>query len=82
MKKITCLLLGLSYGLFHSQTKDLATIARGKYMGLQSISDNEKNLFGYMALYDLGKTENDKKKNTLEYFLFDKNLNTLFDRKF
>ncbi|CAI8840388.1 hypothetical protein [Chryseobacterium sp. IT-36CA2] len=77
MKKITCLMLGLFYGLFHSQTQDLATIAQGKYLGLQSISDNEKNLFGYMALYDLGKTENDKKKNKLEYFLFDKNLNSL-----
>lgn len=77
MKKIICLMLGLSYGLFHSQSQDLAKIAQGKYLGLQSISDREKNLFGYLALYDLGKTESDKKKNKLEYILFDKNLNSL-----
>ncbi|MBB6371533.1 hypothetical protein [Chryseobacterium shigense] len=77
MKKLFLLMFGLVQTLLFSQTQNLATLATGKYLGLKSILDNDKNLFGYFALYDLGKTENNKKKNKLEYIIFDKNLNSL-----
>lgn len=77
MKKLSLLLFGLLQTLLFSQTLDLAALATGKYLGLKSISDDNKNVFGYFALYDLGKTENNKKKNKLEYIIFDKNLNSL-----
>ncbi len=70
-------MFGLIQTFVFSQTQDLATLATGKYLGLKSISDSNKTLFGYFALYDLGKTENNKKKNKLEYIIFDKNLNSL-----
>ena len=82
MKKITLILFGLIQTLIYAQNQDLTALATGEYLGLKSILDNNKNLFGYFALYNLGKTENDKKKNKLEYIIFDKNLNSLSSGKF
>ncbi|MBB4806716.1 hypothetical protein HNP38_002012 [Chryseobacterium defluvii] len=82
MKKVFLFLFALSCIVFHAQALDLVNLASGKYLGLKSISDSDKNLFGYLALYDLGKTETNKKKNKLEYFIFDKNLNSLSSGNF
>ena len=82
MKKLFVVILGIFQIVVFSQTQDLEKLAQGKYLGLQSISDDHKNVFGYFALYDLGKTENDKKKKKLEYIIFDKNLNSLFTGNF
>jgi len=80
MKKITFLVLGLVQTLAFSQTQDLASLASGQNVGMNALFDTKDNLYGYVAMYSLGKT--DKKTQKFEYVLLDKNLNPVANKEF
>lgn len=82
MKKLFLLSLFFLYAITFSQNQDLEKLVQGKYLGFNSISDNQKKLFGYLALYEIGKTSDNKKESILEYTLLDKNLNPIGSGKF
>lgn len=62
MKKLFLLSLFFLYAITFSQNQDLEKLVQGKYLGFNSISDNQKKLFGYLALYEIGKTSDNKKE--------------------
>lgn len=80
MKKIAILLLVLFAKLFFSQTQDLLSLAKGNYLGFNALFDENKNLFGYVALYGYGKSGDKTKK--FEYVILDKNLNPVANKEF
>ena len=80
MKKICFLVLGLTQTFAFSQTQDLAALASGQNIGMNALFDSKDNLYGYVSMYSLGKT--DKKTQKFEYVLLDKNLNPVANKEF
>jgi hypothetical protein len=80
MKKISLLMFGLIQTFSFSQTQDLATLASGQNIGMNALFDTKDNLYGYVSMYSLGKT--DKKTQKFEYVLLDKNLNPVANKEF
>lgn len=80
MKRITQLfLLLISLNLF-AQNQNLASLAKGDYLGFNAVFDQDDNLFGYVALYGYGKSGDKTKK--FEYVILDKNLNPVANKEF
>ncbi|MDR2206362.1 MAG: hypothetical protein LBE36_09455 [Flavobacteriaceae bacterium] len=80
MKKIA-----LTFALFFAvlafgQTQDLYSLAKGDFLGFNALFDDKDNLYGYVALYDYGKSGDKTKK--LEYVILDKNLNPVANKEF
>ena len=63
-----------------AQNQDLVTLAKGNYMGFNAVFDQKDNLYGYVALYGYGKSEEKTKK--FEYVILDKNLNPFVSKEF
>ncbi|MGD1318865.1 hypothetical protein [Chryseobacterium sp. 2R14A] len=80
MKKISFLMFGLFQTFAFSQTQDLASLASGQNIGMNALFDTKDNLYGYVSMYSLGKT--DKKTQKFEYVLLDKNLNPVANKEF
>lgn len=80
MKKIYLLLFGLTQTFSYSQTRDLASLASGQNIGMNALFDTKDNLYGYVSMYSLGKT--DKKSQKFEYVILDKNLNPVANKEF
>lgn len=68
--------------LTHSfaQTRDLVALAQGEFLGMNALFDENDNLFGYISLYDYGKSGAKTKK--FEYVILDKNLNPFANNTF
>lgn len=80
MKKISLLIFGLFQTFVFSQTQDLAVLASGRNIGMNALFDSKDNLYGYVSMYSLDKT--DKKTQKFEYVLLDKNLNPIANNDF
>lgn len=63
-----------------AQTQDLQTLADGEFLGMNALFDEKENLFGYISMYDYGKSGNKTKK--FEYVVLDKNLNPIANKTF
>ncbi len=63
-----------------TQTQDLVALAEGEFLGMNALFDEEKNLFGYLSVYDHGKSGERTKK--FEYIILDKNLNPFANNTF
>lgn len=59
-----------------AQINDLSDLSQGEFVSFSAIFDEEDDLFGYVAQFDLGETS--KLVNTFEVIVYDKNLNRLF----
>lgn len=59
-----------------AQINDLSDLSTGEFMSFKALFDYDDNLFGYVAQFSLGETE--KRINTFEFIVYDKNLNRLF----
>ncbi len=81
MKKLSaCLFLG-SIILTNAQSQDLTKLASGENVRFNAIYDKKgEKVEGYFTLFDKGKAGEDKKK--FEYFILDKNLNTVANKEF
>ncbi len=80
MKRIyTLLLAGLST-LGFTQSQDLAKLANGKLKNFTAVYDQKQSVYGYVGIYDYGKTADDKVK--FEYVFLDKNLNPVANKEF
>ncbi|CAD7804657.1 hypothetical protein CHRY9390_01255 [Chryseobacterium aquaeductus] len=80
MKKFYLLLFGLTQTFAYSQTQNLASLATGENIGMNALFDTKDNLYGYVSMYSLGKT--DKKSQKFEYVILDKNLNPVANKEF
>lgn len=58
-----------------AQLNDLSEMSQGEFINFQALFDNDDHLFGYVAQFGLGETE--KRVNTFEFVVYDKNLNRL-----
>ncbi len=63
-----------------AQGVDLLSLARGEYLGMNALIDEKGKLFGYVSLYDYGKSGERTKK--FEYVILDKNLNPVANNTF
>jgi len=63
-----------------SQSRDLFALAKGNYLGLNALFDQDENLYGYVAIYGYGKSGDKTKK--FEYVFLDKNLNPVSNKEF
>lgn len=63
-----------------AQTQNLITLAEGDFLGLNALFDEKGHLFGYISIYDYGKSGAKTKK--FEYVLLDKNLNPFANKAF
>ena len=63
-----------------AQTQDLLSLARGEFLGMNALYDEKENLFGYISMYDYGKSGDSTKK--FEYVILDKNLNPVANKAF
>lgn len=63
-----------------AQTRDLVALAQGEFLGVNALFDENDNLFGYISLYDYGKSGERTKK--FEYVILDKNLNPFANNTF
>lgn len=63
-----------------AQTRDLVALAQGEFLGMNALFDENDNLFGYISLYDYGKSGAKTKK--FEYVILDKNLNPFANNTF
>ncbi|MDR2205626.1 MAG: hypothetical protein LBE36_05670 [Flavobacteriaceae bacterium] len=66
--------------LASGQTQDLYSLAKGDFLGFNALFDDKDNLYGYIALYDYGKSGDKTKK--FEYVILDKNLNPVANKEF
>ncbi len=80
MKKISLLVFVFVNLFFTAQTQDLFTLAKGDYLGFNALFDENKNLYGYIAIYGYGKSGDKTKK--FEYVILDKNLNPVANKEF
>lgn len=60
----------------HAQINNLSDLSQGEFISFSAIFDQEDDLFGYVAQFDLGETS--KLVKTFEVIVYDKNLNRLF----
>lgn len=63
-----------------AQTQDLLKLAQGEFLGMNALFDEKGSLFGYISIYDYGKSGEKTKK--FEYVLLDKNLNPVANKTF
>lgn len=63
-----------------AQTQDLISLAEGDYLGMNALFDEDGHLFGYISIYDYGKSGEKTKK--FEYVILDKNLNPFANNTF
>ncbi len=63
-----------------AQTQDLIALAKGDYLGMNALFDEKGSLFGYISLYNYGKSGEKTKK--FEYVVLDKNLNPFANKTF
>ncbi len=81
MKKFSTLLLIVLFSpLFNAQFSDLGTLSEGNMVNFQTILNNDDQVYGYMAIYELDKTDDQTKK--FEYIFLDKNLNKVSSQEF
>lgn len=80
MKKILHFAFVLASSLAFSQSQDLAKLANGDMVGFNAIYDQKENLFGYVGIYNYGKSGDTTKK--FEYVILDKNLNPIANKDF
>lgn len=64
----------------YAQTQDLIALAEGEFLGMNALFDEKENLFGYISIYDHGKSGAKTKK--FEYVVLDKNLNPTANNTF
>ncbi len=80
MKKIIIpLLLTLCLNA-SAQTRDLIALAQGDFLGMNALFNEDGDLFGYISMYDYGKSGEKTKK--FEYVILDKNLNPFANNTF
>ncbi|GGE44518.1 hypothetical protein [Psychroflexus planctonicus] len=58
-----------------AQINDLTDLSTGEFVSFQALFDYDDNLFGYVAQFNLGEIE--KRVNSFEFVVYDKNLNRL-----
>ncbi|HTM65913.1 MAG TPA: hypothetical protein VL093_06325 [Flavipsychrobacter sp.] len=63
-----------------SQTRDLISLAQGNFLGMNALFNENGDLFGYISIYDYGKSGEKTKK--FEYVVLDKNLNPFANKTF
>jgi hypothetical protein len=80
IKILLAVFCALSFNHATAQTQDLISLAQGDYLGMNALFDEQENLFGYIALYNYGKSGEKTKK--FEYVLLDKNLNPFANKTF
>ena len=80
MKKILSFAILLFSTFIFAQTQDLYSLAKGDYLGFNALFDEDDNLYGYVAIYGYGKTNEKTKK--FEYVILDKNLNPVANKEF
>lgn len=80
MKKLQILFYLFLCSFGFAQSQDLFALAQGKPSTFSALLDKKDNLFGYMAIYDYGKSGDLTKK--MEYVLLDKNLNPVQNKEF
>ncbi len=73
-------MFGLIQAVSYAQTQDLAALASGDNVGMNALFDTKDNLYGYVSIYNYGKTQDRKQK--FEYVLLDKNLNPVANNEF
>ena len=74
-KKIYILLFCIFQTLASAQSQDLATLAKGDYLGFNALFDQKDNLFGYFTLFGYGKSGDKTKK--FQYVILEKNFNPI-----
>lgn len=80
LKKIALLMIFVSKLTVLAQTQDLYALASGDYLNFNALFDEEENLYGYVAIFGYGKSNETSKK--FEYVVLDKNLNTVANQEF
>ncbi len=80
MKALLLPFLFLSITDVFGQTRDLVALAQGEFLGMNALFDENEDLFGYISLYDHGKSGAKTKK--FEYVILDKNLNPFANNTF
>lgn len=80
MKRILLPFCFLFFTKAFAQTQDLISLAQGDFLGMNALFDEHENLFGYISLYDQGKSGEKTKK--FEYVILDKNLNPFANNTF
>lgn len=80
MKKILHLAMFITSAFAFSQTQDLAKLAQGEMVNFNPIFNHNDQLFGYVGIYNYGKTTDVTKK--FEYVILDKNLNPIANKDF
>ncbi len=63
----------------HAQLSDLNNLANGEITNFQTLFDKKDKVFGYAAVYDLGKIDKFTKK--FQFYIFDKNLNQILNQE-
>lgn len=64
----------------NAQTQDMISLAKGNYLGMNAIYNEKGDVFGYVSIYDYGKSGTKTKK--FEYVILDKNLNPVANNTF
>lgn len=80
MKSLLPIIILLSSLQSYAQTQDLVSLAQGDYLGMNALFDENDDLFGYISMYDQGKSGEKTKK--FEYVILDKNLNPFANNTF
>lgn len=80
MKHLLIAVLLLTSISSYSQTQDLISLAQGDFLGMNALFKEDGSLFGYISIYDYGKSGEKTKK--FEYVILDKNLNPFANNKF
>lgn len=80
MKRFLSFAILLFSTFIFAQTQDLYSLAKGDYLGFNALFDEDDNLYGYVAIYGYGKTNEKTKK--FEYVILDKNLNPVANKEF
>lgn len=80
MKKLLFSSLIFASTFAFSQSQNLAKLANGEMVNFNAIYDQKQNLFGYVGIYNYGKTNDTSKK--FEYVILDKNLNPIANKEF
>lgn len=79
-KLLITLLFSFLFTNIFAQTQDLFALAQGEYLGMNPLYDEDENIFGYISIYNYGKSGPRTKK--FEYVILDKNLNPFANNTF
>ncbi|MCB0698431.1 MAG: hypothetical protein KDC11_01225 [Chitinophagaceae bacterium] len=80
MKKLLLPLLLFFCTNAFSQSQDLIALAQGDFLGMNALFEEDGSLFGYISIYNYGKSGDLTKK--FEYVILDKNLNPFANNTF